>query len=88
MVTRIPVPSPKTISQQPTLPLLNCAQIVQALADVFRLNLTPAALNAYVITVGHRSEEDLNKAYRGVLRNKKFMPTPSELLDECGIKSE
>lgn len=67
---------------------LSCVEIVKTLADVFQYPLSDRALNAYVFTVGHRSEEDLNKALREILRNWPKMPTPSELLDACGILRE
>lgn len=81
-------PTEKQTSQPPMPKLLSCGEIVQNLADVFRVNLTAGAMSAYVLTVGHRSSEDLNKAYRQILRDARFMPTPGDLLDACGILKE
>lgn len=53
---------------------------------MFRFNLTERALDTYVEILAHRSLPDLNKAYRQVLRSpdRRFMPTPGELLEACG----
>ena len=64
---------------------LSLGEILSSLAEVFRYPLTDRAERAYVHTVGHRTDKDLNDAYRTVLRDFKRMPTPSELLEACGI---
>ena len=71
--------------EKPKSKPLSCVEILKTLADVFQYPLTDKALAAYIFTVGHRSEHDLNNAYREVLRYSTKMPTPSELLDACGI---
>ena len=75
----------QTKSPEQTPGLLSLGDILYGLADVFGFNMTDAAMNGYVVTVGHRTDEDLNKAYLQVLRDSRFMPKPSELLSACGI---
>jgi hypothetical protein len=72
-------------SLESTANLKSLGEILISLADVYRFNLTNPAQDAYVLTVGHRTDKDLNNAYRAILRNNKFMPTPAELLEACGI---
>ena len=74
---------PKSNERMPGL--LTLGDILYGLADVFGFNMTDAARDAYIATVGHRTDEDLNKAYLQVLRDSRFMPKPSELLSACGI---
>ena len=59
--------------------------ILYGLAEVFGFNMTVRARDAYIATVGHRTDEDLNRAYLSVLRDSRFMPRPSDLLEACGI---
>jgi hypothetical protein len=65
---------------------------VKSLADTLghksRFVLTDKSLGAYVLTVGHRSLEDLNRAYREILRDEDFMPSPARLLVACGVLRE
>ena len=80
-----PIPTEKPNSEQsPTKRLLSLSDILLSLGEVFRFNMTERAMAAYTLTVGHRTDRDLNKAYRQVLRTAKFMPTPERLLEECG----
>ena len=67
---------------------LGLSEILLSLADVFAFNMTEKAMQAYAATVGHRTDEDLNKAYLSVLRTSRFMPRPSDLLDACGIPKQ
>ena len=75
----------QTRSQQPTPGLLTLADIIYGLAEVYGFNMTDRARDAYIATVGHRTDEDLNRAYLSVLRDSTFMPRPSTLLAACGI---
>jgi hypothetical protein len=80
------IQSAKPVLQpSPTRGLLKLKDILLNLADVFKFEMTERAMSAYVLTVQHRTDEDLNRAYREVLRDSKFMPKPSELLEACGI---
>jgi len=76
-------------SPESTPKLLTLGEILYSLAETLgpasRFTLTDRALDAYVLTVGHRTDEDLNRAYRVILRANRFMPSPSEFLDACGI---
>ena len=63
---------------------MDCVEIILTLAEVYRFNLTDRALKGYIYTVGHRSDEDLLKSMKNLLRYNKFMPTPAELLEGCG----
>ena len=78
---------PQTLkpSPEPTPKLLSLGEIIYGLAEVFGFNMTDRARDAYIATVGHRTDEDLNRAYLHVLRESRFMPRPSDLLDACGI---
>ena len=78
-------PTPTSESEKPKPDLLSLPEILFSLADVFKFNMSDRALNAYLATVGHRTDADLNKAYHLILRDSRFMPTPSELLESCGI---
>ena len=78
-------PVTKNESPAPMQKSLTLGEILITLADVYRFPLTDRAADAYVHTVGHRTDEDLNTAYTYILRNYKKMPTPCELLDECGV---
>ena len=72
-------------SPEPTPKLLSLGEIIYGLAEVFGFNMTDRARDAYIATVGHRTDEDLNRAYLSVLRDSRFMPRPAELLAACGI---
>jgi len=72
-------------SPEPTPKLLSLGEILYGLAEVFGFNMTDRARDAYIATVGHRTDEDLNRAYLSVLRDSRFMPRPSDLLEACGI---
>lgn len=74
--------------QSPSKPLLPLVEILLSLADVFKFNMTERAISAYSLTVAHRTDADLNTAYRKILRDSRFMPTPAELADACGIMRE
>ena len=82
--TRQPHPTAKP-SPEPTQRLLSLGEIIYGLAEVFGFNMTDRARDAYIATVGHRTDEDLNRAYLSVLRDSRFMPRPSDLLEACGI---
>ena len=88
MANRHAAPPPKE-SPESTPKLLTLGEILYSLAETLgpasRFTLTDRALDAYVLTVAHRTDEDLNRAYRAILRANRFMPSPSELLDACGI---
>ena len=60
-------------------------EILYALAEVFGFTMTDRARDAYIATVGHRTDQDLNRAYLSVLRNSRFMPRPADLLEACGV---
>jgi hypothetical protein len=47
--------------------------------------MTERAMNAYVLAIAYRNDEDLNHAYRKILRCAEFMPKPSEILDACPV---
>jgi hypothetical protein len=67
--------------------LLDAASITLRLAKVYKFGVVDnEVMDAYLRTVGHRSLVDLNKAYDAILREKerRFMPTPGELLAACG----
>ena len=68
--------------------MLSLGDILHGLAEVFKFDMTERAENAYIATVGHRTDEDLNKAYLSVLRTMRFMPRPADLLDACGIPKQ
>ncbi|HEV2174010.1 MAG TPA: hypothetical protein VGR71_10600 [Nitrospira sp.] len=78
-----------TIEPQESTPgLLSLGEILVSLADTLgrgQFTLTDPAITAYTVTLGHRTDEDLNKAYRTILRNSRFMPSPAELLDACPV---
>jgi hypothetical protein len=65
--------------------LLSLGEIIYGLAETFGFNMTDRAADAYRATVGHRTDEDLNRAYLTVLRDSRYMPRPSDLLEACGI---
>ena len=65
--------------------MLSLGEILLSLAEVFKYDMTDRALAAYTFTLQHRTDEDLNKAYRTALRELRFMPKPAELLEACGI---
>ena len=71
-------------SAEPKLGLRSLPEILYGLAEVYKFNMTERALEAYMVTVGHRTDEDLNKAYKEILRQARYMPTPAELLEQCG----
>ena len=75
----------QTKSPEPTPKLLSLGEIIYGLAEVFGFNMTDRARDAYIATVGHRTDDDLNRAYLSVLRDSRFMPRPSDLLEACGI---
>ena len=72
-------------SPAPTPELLSLAEILYGLADTFVFNMTDRVLDGYIRTVGHRTDEDLNRAYLKVLRECRYMPRPAELLEACGM---
>lgn len=73
--------------QQATKPLLSLVDILLSLAEVYRFTLTERAMNAYVLALGHRTDEDLNAAYSEILRTRKMslMPTPAEIREACPV---
>lgn len=73
--------------QGPTHELKSLGQIVATLAKIYRFQLDDDVLEAYFIGCGHRSLEDLNEAYKAILRNEdiRFMPTPGQLRAACGL---
>lgn len=77
--------SPPTKSPAPTPGLLTLADIIYGLAEVYGFNMTDRVRDAYIATVGHRTDEDLNRAYLSVLRDSTYMPRPAQLLSACGI---
>ena len=77
-------PTP-TRSPEPMRGSLTLGEILYGLAEVFGFAMTDRARDAYIATVGHRTDEDLNRAYLTVLRESRFMPRPADLLDACGI---
>lgn len=68
------------------MPLLTLSQIVARLAKVYGKTIDDDLLAAYFDGCGHRSLEDLNVAYKTIVRddNQKFMPTPGQLRAACG----
>lgn len=75
-------------STERTRKLLSLGEILHVLADIFRFDMSGPVETAYIATVGHRTDEDLNRAYLSVLRTERFMPKPADLLDACGIPKQ
>lgn len=68
-------------------PLKHLREIISKLAEGFGQEANEEMLTLYQDTAGHRTDEDLDRAYR-VLRedeNLRKMPSPGRFLAACGI---
>lgn len=67
-------------------PLRHLRSLVRALAENFGERPTPLMFENFETICGHRTDEDLAKAYRQIMRSDvKRMPTAGQFLAACGI---
>ena len=68
-------------------PLKRLREIVGALARIWHETADEQFLKLYEDAAGHRTDEDIERAYRALLEDDTLrrMPTPSQFRASCGI---
>ncbi len=56
-------------------------EVVATLAEYFHSDLTPLALEAYLVALEDMEADDLRVALRTALKRSRFMPSGAELLE-------
>lgn len=75
---------------EPQHKLFHLRQIVRRLCAVFNQEPSEDLLKAFEDVAGHRTDSDLDAAYKAILRDEtlKRMPTTGQFLQSCGTLRE
>ena len=71
-------------------PLGHLRSIVRKLCEIFGKECTETLLESYRQVAGHRTDADLDAAYRTILRDETLtrMPSTGRFLEACGVLRE